>query len=197
MKTNRDKWLACLLPALLTAIIYIFGPGKTEQQAFSTAQTQLAKAEEVPTPNTGAKQSALLDANNRLAAERKRAGELKSAAVKLPGIDVAHPASRSDVLRTLSDLLAAKHLKLTNSTLLQKDAAKLLPKQTDALAKRLSEQGAAPHAEFYELEIDGEYPKMLEAIQEIDRSGQFIVPVSIEMEPQKNGGLHWRLTVWI
>jgi hypothetical protein len=196
MKTNRDKWLLALIPAMLTAIFYVFSSGRTAQRAITDLQAQLAKEADTPAPNVAGKQKALMALNERLAREKQHAAALKSAIAQLPGLDATTATRRTNVLQRVHELFSEKKLLLVKSVKLE-HSSKGVPSQTEALAKRLTEQAGAPHAEFYQFELNGDYPKMLDTLQALDRSGLFIVPVSISMEPLKEGGLRWLLTVWI
>ena len=202
--TQRDKWLAVFLPTILTAIIYIFGSGYSAGKALSAARTEAFKAHEaVPSAQALSERMKIFrELSLKLATEKERVKLLRVPSVAA----VSTPGTRAETLRTVSDVLTQKQLSLVKSVRLSDGTQK--DSQGNAGLNKLAEQLGMPAPELWQMDITGTYRNMRQAIDALEKSGKFVVPLSISMEPMDyNSGTQapkgasvtqsWALTLWI
>ena len=196
--TARDKWLLMVLPALFTAMVYVYFSGFAASQAMNAArvQAQAAQASVPPPGAVAAAQNTLQELSEKLSAEKQRSANLLAAKSQLVSAGVER---RTDALRMLSQIVAQHQLSLLKSEQLKEPGGKNVPPSCAALCKRMSEHFALSEPEFWRLKLRGSYQNMLDVLQALGRSALFIVPVSIGMEPLNTGDgeLEWSLTAWI
>lgn len=188
----RDKWLLAILPAILTAILYVFGKGWISEKALKDArlQSEKARAAMLQPAVLAGKMKVLGELNDKLSDQRDLAAKLGESA---KSVQLKPSGNRTETLKKISEMLNAKNLSLLNSARLAEGALK------DSKHSALAEQIGLPVPELWRMEIAGSYRNMLEAIDAMGASDSFIVPLSIGMEPlnEDAGTQRWSLTLWI
>ncbi|HLX61099.1 MAG TPA: hypothetical protein VKX17_07430 [Planctomycetota bacterium] len=179
--SSRDRWLLALLPAVLTASIYIYGPGATQRARMVKAQGELQAAQEKPF-DRGALSAVRSDMQQNRAAfdnAKKRLAALSAAPAQRLGPE---SEDRSATLRALTAILEARGLVLVKSEKLPIDAESALGRKTLDAWKAYAEKTHAPAPQIWRVELRGSYPHMQQACEELARAPQFIVPLSVTME---------------
>ena len=194
MKLNeRDRWLLAVLPAIVTAMYYIWSPGKRASQEHKAAEAQYQSAlqtqlrPEALTANI----KKLSDAEDKLNVQQDLAAKLKEAAkptAVLPNVN------RTEALQKVASILDHKQLGLLKRRRIAN------PEREDAAdsAVKLAGQLNLPAPEYWQFELTGRYSDMQDALEAMDKCGTFVVPIGIGMEALDDAGTQkWTLTLWI
>ncbi len=198
----RDRWLLALLPAVVTAAIYIYGPCATERARVTKALSELQAEHDKPFDRRklSALRADLEQDQTALEGAKQRLSVLSAAPEQRIG-----PAAedRSETMRALSAILDARGLVLVKSEKLESDVEPALGKKFLDAWKIYAEKTHVPAPQVWRVELRGSYPRVQQACEELARAPQFIVPLSVVMErlPKDNagngGGLKWTLTLWL
>jgi hypothetical protein len=195
MKTSsRDAALALCLPAMLTGMVYLWAFGRAAVKRSNDKQAEAHKAaEKTPSPDT------LQAAHQTLEAIERRVVEEREKSVALQRSQAAFAANyaagkqRSTALSRISKVLNEHDIGLASCSRVETGA----PKDVVQLSQKLS--AAAP--ELWRIESVGTYRDMLNALHDLRNASEFIVPLSIEMQPassdDEDSAQKWSLTVWI
>lgn len=194
MKLNdRDRWLIAVLPAIVTAMYYVWSPGKRVDQEHKSAEAQLQAAQQskIKPEELSVSFKKLSDAEDRLHVQQDLSAKLKEAAKPTSALP---KVNRTEALQKVAGILEKKQLGL----LKRKRIAN--PEHEDASdsAVRLAAQLNLPAPEYWQFELSGRYQDMQEALDAMDKCGTFVVPIGIGMEAFDDGGNQkWTLTLWI
>lgn len=208
----RDRWLVAVLPAIATAVFYIYGPAKTAQSRCDAVRAELQKEQAKPVDFRVFKALGEDYEKNQDTSAGIRADAPESNSVQAPRIgSVAE--DRSDALRTISTVLKAHGLIQIKSEKEEAGTSTTMPKPISTVWNPYAEKFHAPAPELWRFELRGAYPQMQSACEELARSAAFVVPLSITMEPAvksdvkstdiekittaRPGDLRWVLTLWL
>lgn len=188
--TERDKWLAAALPAMLTLLLgwlVFLRPAWREtslirqrvqnQGPLSTRQAQVAAVQ----VENAAIERALADTDE-------------------PKDPDAEPAvtlfDRNWALQYIA-LFSARHGLSLNETSLEIAAA--LPPALQQTAALLTKLPGGQRPQVWRLELTGNYPAMVKLLEDLKDVKPLIVPLNISMEAGKTERLpaKWVLTLWL
>jgi len=192
----RDRWLMAVIPAILTLGLYLWVSGRPAGRALDDARAKLAGSDKsVPKMSELlAKQKIVEDLSDKLSDEKERS--LHIAQSLSPGAN-----DRAKAINGLSNMLTAKGLTLVKSAPNVGASMKYATTDIELLCKKQH----MPAPQFWHVEMIGSYKQMLDTLQMISHSPDFIVPIGIEMnagqekatdlsdDPDKR----WALTLWI
>lgn len=206
----RDCWLIAALPSIITSAFYIYGPVRTAETKAKTVAVELEKERAKPVDFRqfkvlGEEYAANQDA---VAAAREEATAVSGAATMQLG---SATEDRSGALHVVSAALQAHGLLQIKSQRIEAGGDAALPERVQNVWKPYAEKVHAVPPQCWQIEIQGSYPHIVSACEELAHSPAFIVPLSITMEaPQKRGpdgketlhpvrpgDLKWVLTLWL
>ena len=184
---SLNRWLAALIPAVLTASIYIYGPSASAQAKLVSARTDLKKEQaSAVDPRSIRVLSAELLKNQAGIARAK--SEAAAPAGERSAKFAPAAEDRSGVLRAVTALLDANKLIQIKSEKLVQNTEAALSKRTLDAWRPYAERFHAPAPQIWKFELRGGYPQMLNVCEELSRSPEFIVPLSVTMEPSDASG---------
>ena len=191
--SQRERWLAVLLPATLTGILYIYLYARPQQ--FDIAGLKGSTSTKNGKP---ASFESLLQDNIKLTKEldleKSRAETLKKRELQKGDAELA--ARRAQAWKTISSLLESNNLRLISSTR-QSDASKAAGLAPDLKKWAVAQQkDQAP--QLWRLELIGNYGDTRRALEALSTVPEFIIPVSLEMDATaQQTAAQWWLEVWL
>jgi hypothetical protein len=182
----RDKWLAAVLPALVTLLagwIFFLRPASRELAG-------LRQRVENQGP-LSARQTLLLSARTeRLNLEKMIAIKRAAAAGEAGAFD------RNGAMQQVSRLCAAHNLSLNAAA---PEPGGKLPRALQEAAAALSrmEDGVPP--QVWRIELDGSYPGVVRLLEALGKTKPLIVPLNLSMEAGKNerNPAKWTISLWL
>jgi len=220
VKTARERIALMILPGVLTAIIYIYGPGATAQSKLKQAAAEREDAQlKSPAPSAVAAVRTELE-NVRTAARDALA---KSAQLQQPveALPPSRAGAEGQVLHVISHTFAMHGMTLLKSERLSKDVD-LLPKTIRESWKSVGEHIQLSTPQIWKFEADGSYAAILEVCADLKNAPERIIPLTIALEseesvekasaaaaglsrsadtlqkePREKRGKRWTLTVWL
>ena len=206
----RDCWLVAALPGILTSAAYIYGPARTAETKAKIVNIEMEKERAKPVDfkqfkTLGEEYETNQDA---VASAREEANSVSGAATLQLG---SATEDRSVALHTVSSALQAHGLLQIKSQRVEGGADSVLPERIQNVWKPYAAKVHAVPPQCWRVEIQGSYPHVVSACEELAHSLVFIVPLSITMEapqsrdasekdklqPVRPGDLKWVLTLWL
>ena len=182
--TQRDKWLAAALPALLTLLIgwlfFLRPAGREIASLRQRVQNQgTLEARKALVANAQADRA---DLENAITSKRATP------------VDAESVFDRNWALQQVSLLCAAHGLSLNKSA--AEPGAQLSPTLKDAL-HALTATDATP--QVWRLELSGAYPNVVKLLEGLQKSKPLIVPLNLSMQTGKTERQPsiWVLTLWL
>jgi hypothetical protein len=199
--SNRDRFLALILPALFVAMIYGFFWFKPRQEELNKAQIALEDAR-AKAPGlrmqVQQKQGELAVLKQKMQAtelEMKKVRQEWDAAAGL----CANPRLRNDRIEKLNGVLARRGLRMIEDG--EADGTKDdKPSPTiDSLGEQLAKLSSQPKPQLRKIKVIGRYLDVLAALTDLAGSDVVAVPVVLRMNeaPMTAKVREWVLLVWI
>lgn len=182
--TTRDKWLASILPALVTLLIgWIFFLRPSGREL-----TNLRQRVENQGPLI-ARQALVTRAQVDLADLEAAIAARRSVAPTEDGV-----FDRNAAMQQVSVLAAASELSLNAAAL--EPGGRLPPALQEATAA-LAQHATPP--QVWRIELTGNYPGVVKLLGGLQKAKPLIVPLSLSMEADKNERkpAKWVLTLWL
>lgn len=196
----RDRWLMAVIPAVFTMGIYLWGWGRPASRALDDARAKMVESDKSAPRMSDllTKQKSVEDFSDKLADEKERA--LHITQNFMPNAD-----ARAKAINGLSSILTAKGLTLVKSA----PNASGSKKEAITDVEQLCKKQHIPAPQFWQVEMIGSYQQMLDTLQMLSHSTDFIIPIVIEMNAHPAVGREkapdltddpdkrWALTLWI
>lgn len=184
----REKWMAALLPAIVTGLIYQFGWMRTAKTDADGLRKQ------IQTQGPLAARTAALQHEN---SEHGRLERLLATRRQPPtGPGQLPDFNRTAALQQISKLCEAGGLTLLASS---PDNGGKLPPSVEQVAKFLVRPGDPAAPQVWRLDLQSSYAGMVELLDGLSEAPQLIVPLGVTMQPNadETQPLIWSLTVWM
>lgn len=183
--TTRDRWLAAMLPAMLTLLIgwfFFLRPAQKEVNSLRQRVENQGPA--------SARQPLVTRAQAEAAAVAKSIADLREAQPAGAVFD------RNWAMQQASLLCAAHGLSLNSSSL--EAGGRLPPALQESTAALLRAPGSTP-PQVWRLELTGSYPGIVNLLGGLAKTEPLIIPLNLSMEADKNERRpsRWVLTLWL
>lgn len=199
--TDRDRWLAMVLPTVLVVAGYAWWYHASMRPTLARQQQDYEAA-------MAGQLSPMAVAEQRRQAERPRQ-EIQELNAKKKTLDseaallcgqLANPGRQIASNRALVELFVRNELHLVEESALQGEAAAKLPKSLAAALARVGWSAQGGQGQVRSFKVTGGFPQVLKAIEELaDSQPCLAIPIGLSMA-QADPSLderQWTLVVWM
>ena len=183
--TDRDKWLAACLPALITLLLGWLFFLRPAERALSNLRQRVENQ-----GSLGARKALVANAEAIRAELEKAIADKRSAPVEEGVFD------RNSAMQHVSLLCAESGLSLNATT---HDRSSRLPPSLQEAISALTRTPNTTPPQLWRIDLSGTYPSMVKLLAGLQKSKPLIVPLSVSMQTNKNERkpVTWTLTLWL
>lgn len=178
MRTEREKFLIQILPAVLVVLVYALFFHRPQQRHLATIQKQLAEAK----PATAESVEGI---KSQLTAARQANNDLKSRAEELRGtIERIHdglqsPDRRFEAIDRMNQLVTRHDITLISQKTLDRP---VLPKKIESALQQIERQAGLQKMEYVELSLRGNFARIDRLVADLLRELTTAFPVSLDLD---------------
>ncbi len=190
--STRERMIVAFLPAVLTAIAYVYLYARPARFAIEALHGEKGKSGKVESIDGLFKENERL--TDALDAEKEKATALQAREQKIEGGQEL-AARRAQAWKTMSALFEKHHLRLVSSSR-QADPSKSAALSPDLKAWTPKQKERQP--QLWRIELNGNYGDARRTMEDLSLLKEFIIPVSLEMDATSaEAPAQWWLEVWL
>lgn len=199
--TERDKVLALILPAAITAVFYVMFYGRSAEESLATAQKELiaARASAIAPAQIDAERMTMAKLAEEFKVNKERQQRLEQRLVELAA-QVGKGASRAEKIERLSEILKRHGLAMIEEAPEDEGAASSKrPPSLVKVNKRINVKGETEQIRLWRVHFVGPFVDALAALREVADNETLGVTLSLEMRETDSTTRvrSWTLLIWI